>query len=236
MATSIVLLAYKEAENLNILLPKIKMEIEKCETDYEIVVIDSTEPLDNTAEVCEKWGARYINQEEPSFGGAFRTGIKYANKEKFLIMDADGSHPTDRIPAIYHKFVEENCDVVIGSRYVEGGVTNDVFTSQVMSHILNFCYRIVLGIDAKDISTDYRMYRTADLKKVKLECWNFDVVEEVLLKLKLNKSECDLKAREVPIIFQKRMFGESKRQLVKFIISFIKTLFMLMGMRLKRVL
>ncbi len=229
-------MAYKEAENLNILLPKIKMEIEKCETDYEIVVIDSTEPLDNTAEVCEKWGARYINQEEPSFGGAFRTGIKYANKEKFLIMDADGSHPTDRIPAIYHKFVEENCDVVIGSRYVEGGVTNDVFTSQVMSHILNFCYRIVLGIDAKDISTDYRMYRTADLKKVKLECWNFDVVEEVLLKLKLNKSECDLKAREVPIIFQKRMFGESKRQLVKFIISFIKTLFMLMGMRLKRVL
>ncbi len=229
-------MAYKEAENLNILLPKIKMEIEKCETDYEIVVIDSTEPLDNTAEVCEKWGARYINQEEPSFGGAFRTGIKYANKEKFLIMDADGSHPTDRIPAIYHKFVEENCDVVIGSRYVEGGVTNDVFTSQVMSHILNFCYRIVLGIDAKDISTDYRMYRTADLKKVKLECWNFDVVEEVLLKLKLNKSECDLKVREVPIIFQKRMFGESKRQLVKFIISFIKTLFMLMGMRLKRVL
>ena len=140
------------------------MEIEKCETDYEMVVIDSTEPLDNTAEVCEKWGARYINQEEPSFGGAFRTGIKYANKEKFLIMDANGSHPTDRIPAIYHKFVEENCDVVIGSRYVEVDVTNDVFTSQVMNHMLNFCYRIVLGIDAKDISTEYRMYRTADLK------------------------------------------------------------------------
>lgn len=62
------------------------------------------------------------------------------------------------------------------------------------------------------------------------------MVEEVLLKLKLNKPDCDLKVREVPIIFQKRMFGESKRQLVKFIISFIKTLFMLMGMRLKRVL
>lgn len=236
MATSIVLLAYKEAENLNMLLPKIKTEIEKCEKDYEIVVIDTAVPLDNTEEICKKWGARYINQEEPAFGGAFRTGIKYANKEKFLIMDADGSHPTDRIPAIYHKFVDEDCDVVIGSRYVAGGVTNDVFTSQVMSHILNFCFRIVLGIDAKDISTDFRMYRTADLKQVKLECRYFDVVEEVLLKLKLNKPDHNLKVGEVPIIFQKRMFGESKRQLLKFIISFIKTLFMLMGMRLKRVL
>ena len=236
MATSVILLAYKEAENLNVLLPKIKMEIEKCETDYEIVVIDTAEPLDNTDEVCEKWGACYINQEEPGFGGAFRTGIKYANKEKFLIMDADGSHPTDKIPAIYRKFVDENCDVVIGSRYVEGGVTNDAFTSQIMSHLLNFCFRLVIGIDAKDISTDYRMYRTADLKQVKLECRNYDVLEEELLKLKLNKQGYHLKVGEVPITFQKRMFGESKRQLIKYIISFIKTLFMLMGIRLKRVL
>ena len=76
------------------------------------------------------------------------------------------------------------------------------------------------------------MYHTKALKKVKLECENYDVLEEVLLRLKLNKPNKQLKFGEVPINFQKRLYGESKRQLVKFIISYIKTLFRLIGVRI----
>lgn len=121
MGISVVLLAYKEAENLAFLLPKIKNIMDGLPEEYEILVIDTKEPLDNTPEVCKEFGARYINQEYPGFGGAFRTGIKYAEKDKFLILDSDGSHDPKYIPAIYKKFVEEECDLVIGSRYTEGG-------------------------------------------------------------------------------------------------------------------
>ena len=230
MGISVILLAYKEAENLKVLLPQIKENVEKCGEPYEILVIDTAKPLDNTPEVCKEFGASYINQEEPAFGGAFRTGIKYAKQEKFLILDSDGSHPPKYILDLYKKFTEENCDVVIGSRYVEGGVTDDAKSSQIMSKILNTTFRIFLGIKAKDISTDYRMYDTNQLKKVELKCKNYDVLQEVLLKLRLNNKK--LKIGETPISFSKRMYGESKRQLVKFILSYLKTLFYLLGIRI----
>ena len=222
MGISVVLLAYKEAENLAFLLPKIKEMLDSLPEPYEILVIDTKEPLDNTSEVCEKFGARYINQEFPGFGGAFRTGIKYAEMDKFLILDSDGSHDPKYIPAIYKKFTEENCDLVIGSRYTEGGETNDAKSSIIMSHILNTFFRICLGIKAKDISTDYRLYRTEQIKNVKLENVNYDVLQEVLLRMKQNKP--DLRIGEVPISFQKRIYGESKRRLIPFIIGYMKSL------------
>ena len=125
MGISVVLLAYKEAENLAFLLPKIKKMFDSLPETYEILVIDTKEPLDNTPEVCREFGARYINQEFPGFGGAFKTGIRYAEMDKFLILDSDGSHDPKYIPSMYKKFTEENCDLVIGSRYTEGGKTDD---------------------------------------------------------------------------------------------------------------
>ena len=233
MGISVVLLAYKEEENLRVLLPQIIENVIKCGEEYEVLVVDTAEPLDNTKSVCEEYGARYINQEQPGFGGAFRTAIKYATMDKFLIMDSDGSHPPINIPDIYHKFVDEKCDVVIGSRYCKGGKSNDAKTSQIMSHMLNFAYSICLGLKAKDLSTDYRMYHTDALKRVELTCDNYDVLEEVLLMLKLNKKNHQLKFGEVPIDFQKRLYGESKRQLFKFIISYIKTLIRLILVRIR---
>lgn len=224
MGISVVLLAYKEEENLKILLPQIIENVKKTGEEFEILVIDTKEPLDNTKGVCEEFGARYINQEEPAFAGAFKTGIKYAEMDKFLILDSDGSHNPENIPDICKMFVEENCDVVIGSRYVAGGKTNDAKSSVVMSKILNTMFRVFLGIKAKDISTDYRMYETAQLKEIKLTCTNYDVLQEVLLRLRMNQPSGKLKIGEVPIHFNKRIYGESKRRLLPFILSYIKTL------------
>ena len=228
MGISTILLAYKEEENLRVLIPKIKHELDKTGEEFEILVIDTKKPLDNTKDVCHELGARYINQEEPNFGGAFRTGIKYAEMDKFLILDSDGSHNPKYITSIYNKFIK-GYDVVIGSRYVKGGVTNDSKSSIIMSKLLNNTFRICLGIKAKDISTDYRMYKTRLLKQVVLSCNNYDVLQEVLLKLKINKPK--LTIGEVPITFDKRMFGESKRNLIPFIISYIKTLLKLTAIR-----
>lgn len=268
---SIVLLAYKEAENLKILLPQIIENIELTGEAYEILVIDTAKPLDNTNEVCANFGATYINQDEPGFAGAFRTGIRYAAMDKFLIMDSDGSHNPKYIPDIYHKYIDGGYDLVIGSRYVNGGKTNDKKSSIFMSKILNTVFRISLGIKANDLSTDFRMYNTQQLKTISLQCKNYDVLEEVLLKLKLQKEngisgsdtsnsgkssrrttaeEKEVKKSrqemaatsngdntfrigETPINFDKRMYGESKRRLIPFIISYGKTLLSLISMRLR---
>ena len=233
MGISTVLLAYKEADNLRVLLPQIKENLEKCGEEYEILIIDTAEPLDDTKDVCEEFSVIYINQEEPFFGGAFRTGIKHASMSKFLIMDSDGSHNPKDIPEIYHKF-SLGADVVIGSRYISGGKTNDSVLSQIMSKILNTVFRLCLGIKAKDISTDYRMYDTNALKKVDLGCDNYDILQEVLMKLGINNPA--LVIYEVPVSFDKRIFGETKRRLIPFIISYIKTLVRLTVLRFSLIL
>lgn len=226
---SVVLLAYKEEENLRFLLPQIISNMDKIGEEYEILVIDTEKPLDNTKDVCYDNNAKYYNQEWPGFGGAFKTGIKYAEKEKFLILDSDGSHNPDKIPEINALFESESCDVVIGSRYTKGGKTSDSFSSIIMSKILNSVFRLCLGIRAKDISTDFRMYKTCQLKNIELENKNYDVLQEVLLKLKMHNT--DMHIGEVPISFQKRVYGESKRQLLRFILDYIKSLFKLTCMR-----
>lgn len=226
----IVLLSYKEEDNLKKLIPEIRENIEKTKLDYDILVVDTQMPLDNSQMVCEEYGAKYVNQREKGFGGAFRTAIEEANRKYFFIMDSDGSHNPKYIEPMVHLFIEGNCDVVIGSRYVKGGKTFDKKSSIIMSKILNTVFRVFLGIKAHDVSTDFRMYDTAQLKKVKLQNINYDVLQEVLFKLKQNNK--NLVIGELPITFEKRLYGESKRQLIPFIISYIKSLIRLTLMRI----
>lgn len=226
---SAVLLAYGEADNLRHLLPRVRTNLDKTGEAFEIIVVDAKDSIDDSSEVCASFNVTYVNQEEPYFGGAFRTAIRCASYNKFLIMDADGSHDPDVIPYILEKF-NEGYDVVIGSRYVKDGVTNDSKLSILMSRTLNYIFRFCLGIKAHDISTNFRMYYTEQLVETETHCDYYDIQQEVLLRLKMRKP--DMKIGEVPITFNKRLSGESKRQLLPFILSYIRTLFNLSLLRI----
>ena len=141
-------------------------------------------------------------------------------------MDADGSHSPSTIPRLLNAIIDDNSDVVIASRYVLGGSSANTKVLQAMSRLLNITYSLVLGIDAKDISTNYKIYRGALIQGVELRCNNFDIVEELLLELK-RKTGNKLRIQEVPDYFAIRMFGHSKRNLLRFIFSYTFTLFRL---------
>lgn len=230
MSISIMLLAYKEAENLKRLIPLIKENVEKMEDDYEIVVIDAEKEMDETPQICREYGIRYVNQQHSGFGGAFRDGIEEVKKDEVLTMDSDGSHDPNDISSIIKMFYQEKLDIGIGSRYIKGGVTNDTKISVAMSLILNTVFRVCLGIPVKDLSTNYRMYHTEDLKGLELKCKNYDVLQEILIKIQKRRGY-KLKYGEVPISFKKRIFGKTKRHLFLFIISYIKTLCYLVAIK-----
>ena len=196
-------------------------------------------PLENTAlkDICFSADKGEIVGVIGHTGSGKSTLIQHFNglvkpsKGKMLVLDSDGSHNPIYIPDIYNKYIT-GYDVVIGSRYTKGGKTEDKVTSRIMSHILNGVFRIVTGVKAKDLSTNFRMYRADVLREIKLTSTNYDVLEEVLLlmKLKIGKG---FKVGEIPITFNKRIAGESKRRLIPFIISYIKTMFRLIGIRIK---
>ena len=106
MKVSIVLPAYLEAENLKNILPAIKDEMQ--EIDYEILVIDTMECMDETKEICEKCNVKYISRRGGNnYGDAIRTGIEDARGTYIVIMDADGSHDPQCIPI----FLDEMRDI-----------------------------------------------------------------------------------------------------------------------------
>ena len=88
-----------------------------------------------------------------------------------------------------------------------------------------------LGIKANDISTNFRMYDTRQLKVLRLDAVNLDIMQEILFKMMQNNKR--LKIGETPINLSSRMYGESKRRLLKFIYDYGKTLARLFVLQIK---
>lgn len=218
---TIVIPAYSEEENLRILIPRLHKVLQNLQLRYEIVIVDTISPLDNTEQYCAECGVDFIRRDgDNTFGSAVRSGIRKAQGMYTIFMDADGSHSPEFIPRLWeHRRTHQ---VVIASRYVEGGFTENPRSLIIMSRILNWLYAFVLNLSCKDVSNSFKLYQTAQLKQLHLYCKNFDIVEEILFKLAKNNKELTIK--EVPISFKKRIFGNTKRNLILFVISFFVTL------------
>jgi dolichol-phosphate mannosyltransferase len=223
---SIIIPALNEVENLKALLPQIKNIITKnyLKVDTEIFVIDGIKISNKVLNLCKELEINYINrQPRNDFGDAIRSGIQNAKKPDWLIiMDSDGSHNPETLIKFYEEIIKNEFDLVISSRYVSGGKTENNFILVLMSLIVNIIYRFLFKIKVKDVSNNFRLYKFEYLEKINLEEKNFEIVEEILIKL--NKNFQYLKILEIPDTFKKRKFGKSKRDLIKFSISFLNSI------------
>lgn len=230
MDISIVLPAYQEAENLKSILPRLRKVLEKKDLQYEILVIDTMTPMDDSKKICEENNVCYIPRKNGNlYGDAIRTGFSKGQGKFLVVMDADGSHNPEDVLRFYDEMEKGKYNLIIGSRYCKGGYTDNNFILRFMSYVLNLTYRVLFGLRVKDVSDSFRMYRTEDLRKITLECDNFDIVEEILIKLHFQIGGFTVK--EIPISFSKRVAGESKRDLVKFIFSYLQTISKLMKIK-----
>ena len=100
-----------------------------------------------------------------------------------------------------------------------------------MSQIVNILFRYTLSLNCLDVSNSYRLYKLSDLKSLNLRCNNFDIVEEMLVSLvNLRKH---YRICEIPITFEQRKAGKSKRKLVVFAFSYIYVLLRLLKLKKK---
>jgi dolichol-phosphate mannosyltransferase len=218
---SIVIPCYREAESLRTLLPAIQASAAALTPAFEILIVDTEQPMDDTAAICQLHGVRHIHRTGGNqYGDAVRTGIREARGQYILSMDADGSHSPSFFPSMWSQ--REAFDIVIGSRYMAGGHTENPAILIWMSYIVNLTFRIAFSIRAKDVTNSFRLYRAEVLRPLKLESDDFDILEEVLIKAITKKPT--LRITEVPITFGRRKAGESKRKLVQFAFGYLKTL------------
>jgi len=225
---SIVLPAYEEAANLTHLLPRLKAVARGLTPRCEILVIDAQAPRDETPAVCREQGVRYLARGEGAlYGHAIRTAVKEARGTFVVCMDADGSHSPEFVARLWEQRLE--ADLVIASRYVAGGQTENPAALILLSLLVNVVFRLALGLKCHDVSNSFRLYRGDDFRALRLKCNHFDIVEEILVKLMTLHP--GYRVKEVAFCFEKRKAGKTKRNLFTFALGYGITLLRMMKLR-----
>ncbi len=219
MKLTMVIPTYNEAENL----PKLVKEVLALPLEnINILVVDDNSP-DGTGEIADKLGEEY-NGRVHCLHRAGKQGLGTAYKQGFVKaieegadyvgqMDADFSHPIDKIPEMASK-LDEGADLVIGSRYVKGGSLDEKwpFYRKWLSGFGNFYAKTILGLPNKDVTGGFKIW-----KKETLQAMPLDRVQAkgYLFQVEMNyiASRLGFKIVEVPIYFQERTMGTSKMSL-----------------------
>jgi dolichol-phosphate mannosyltransferase len=223
-ALSLLLPALNEAENLDRVLPELKKALAALGPTNEIIVVDGGSK-DGTQEIVRKHGVRLVTQKLPGFGGAYRAGFEHARGEYVLTLDADGSHDPAFLKDLWA--ARDEGDIVIASRYVEGGAAEMPAWRLALSRILNVSFGRSLSLPVHDLSSGFRLYRAAVLREVDLKATDFDVLEEILIRA----LAAGYRVHEVPFRYRARVAGRSHARLFKFALSYLRTLLAMWRLR-----
>ena len=213
MKRSLVIIpTYNEADNVLKIIPEVLAQDE----GFHVLVVDDNSP-DGTAKLVkemQKSNSRIHLLERPSkrgLGTAYVAGFKYALSHEFdfaFEMDADFSHDPKSLLKLLAK--AEECDLVIGSRYISGvNVVNWPMSRLILSYTANMYTRFVTGLPVRDATAGFKCYRRAVLESLDLDAitsngYSFQI-ETNYMAWKKGFRVC-----EVPIVFVDRRAGVSK--------------------------
>jgi len=211
--TIIVIPTYNESGNLLALVDQI---VSLSVDDLHVVIVDDNSP-DGTGDLADQIARRNPNvhvRHRPAklgLGTAYIAGFRHAfalAADRIITMDADFSHRPRYIPQLIARSRED--DLVIGSRYVDGGGTRFCgLGRRLLSRGANVFARNILGLHAHDCTAGFRCYRrkvleAIDLDKIFSDGYSFLI--EMLYKCQAR----GFRVGEVPITFEDRRQGQSK--------------------------
>lgn len=209
----VIIPTYNEAENLNLLLPRL------LELPIKVLIVDDAS-IDGSAEIVREFGARTGRVdllERPGkmgLGSAYRDGFARALAQGFqsiIQMDADGSHRVEDLKnMIEFSRLHPDMELVIGSRWTNGGaVQNWPKRREILSRAANLYSRIALGLKVKDNTAGFRIYQAQLLNRMNLARLSS---EGYAFQIEMTREAVRVGANiaEVPILFVEREFGISK--------------------------
>jgi dolichol-phosphate mannosyltransferase len=211
---------YNEAGNLERIVDATAARLEaSAPGDWGLLVVDDASP-DGTGRLADRLAERHERVEvlhrpgKEGLGKAYLAGFAGAlerGADRVIVMDADFSHDPAHRPAILEAAAEN--DLVLGSRYVEGGrIVDWPPLRRVLSRFGSVYARAVLGVGVRDLTSGFRCVRREVLETVEPSTlraqgyvFNIELTYRALL--------AGYKVTEVPICFRDRTEGDSKMSL-----------------------
>jgi dolichol-phosphate mannosyltransferase len=212
----VVVPTYNERENVEALVAAVRAALDSCAPDHAVLIVDDGSP-DGTGAIADRIAerdpvVRVLHRERRSgLGAAYLAGFALALEQGAALaieMDADFSHD----PAYLARLIEAaaDADLVLGSRYVEGGrVRNWGPLRRVVSRGGCWYARRVLGVRVRDLTGGFKCFRREvlehiDLASIRSQGYAFQV------ELTYRALQAGFRVREVPITFTERRAGSSK--------------------------
>lgn len=212
--TLVIIPTYNERDNL----PPIVARVHSSAPEVHVLIVDDGSP-DGTGALADELALADPDRvhvmhrtSKEGLGAAYLAGFAWGLNRQYSVlveMDADGSHAPEELHRLLDA-IDQGADLVIGSRYVNGGaVQNWPRRRLVLSRTANGYSRILLGVDVHDITAGYRAYRREVLEKIELSAvdskgYGFQV------DLTWRSINAGFTVVEVPITFAEREHGVSK--------------------------
>jgi dolichol-phosphate mannosyltransferase len=227
----VIVPTYNEAENVRDIAERILTEVPSA----HLLVVDDGSP-DGTGDLVDELAETddrvhlMRRSGKLGLGTAYVAGFRWGLERGYdllIEMDADGSHPADRLPALIAAVAdappEANVMLAIGSRWVEGGSVVDwPKHRELLSRGGNGYARVMLGLDVHDITAGFRVYRADAIARMELDavdskgyCFQVDMT--------LRVHDLGGTIVEVPIRFRDRIHGVSKMSQAIVVEAMVKT-------------
>jgi dolichol-phosphate mannosyltransferase len=218
MRALVVLPTYNELENLGPLVAAILDQ----GAAYDVLVVDDDSP-DGTGILADHLKQAYPGRVEVihrrgkyGIATAYLAGFRYAISKGYthcFEMDADFSHDPAYLPKFLETMAKTGADLVLGSRYVDGGgVERWSFIRRWISQGGSLYARLMLGLAVRDLTGGFKCFRTALLERIPLqEIRSSGYAFQI--ELTYRAVEAGAKVVEMPIRFGPRRSGRSKMSL-----------------------
>ncbi len=215
MKLSIIIPVYNEYNNIDEVIARIKsVKLPPQIESIEMILVDDGSQ-DGTAEKLNSYkdDKTIVIHHSPfnaGKGSATRIGITYVTGDVVLIQDADMEYYPDDYPALLKPIIEDNAQVVYGSRFMASKgkrLEGMAFKNWLANILLKTTTNILFGAKLTDEATAYKMFRTEVLKGIKLKSKRFEFCPEVTAKV-LKKGYHIV---EVPIRYKGRTVEEGKK-------------------------
>jgi len=198
---------YNEKENLDELVRRVQQACSSAGLSAELVIVDDNSPDGTGAraeEIAKSENLKVVHRSgKLGLSSAVLEGFKAASGSILVVMDADLSHPPEKIPEMVSKIESGEADVVVGSRYVRGGsVENWPFTRRIISKGATLLARWLTKV--KDPMSGFFALKRSVIDGVPLDPVGYKIGLEILVNGKYAK------VAEVPIHFADRKAGKSK--------------------------
>jgi len=214
---TVIIPTFKEEANIRTIITEVDTVFKKNSLNGEILVVDDNSP-DNTIAIVNKLKKTQTNlnllvrTSDHGLSQSVADGFLHASSDVFVVIDADMSHPPALIPKMYGEIQAGN-DVVIGSRYMEGGgIKKWPLKRRIISLGATFLGRLLFP-DITDPVSGFFAIRKDVVAQAQLKPRGYKILLEVLGK---GTWEHD---KEIPFEFSDREIGTSKLK-VKTIVEY----------------